>query len=176
MSAPAIETRYQGYRFRSRLEARYAVFFTVLGIAWEYEAEGFDLGANGWYLPDFRLAVPNFEPVYVEVKPKHQQADQYWRKARALAASGVNVLLLGGDPGMRSDTLCLGNPVDQRRYSGSIVLQTEYGPEALVNYGRGRLIFSPRSDDYTKTEFSDTQLAAVRAAKGARFEHGESGA
>ena len=39
-----IETVYNGYRFRSRLEARWAVFFDQLGIKNEYEKEGFDLG------------------------------------------------------------------------------------------------------------------------------------
>lgn len=39
----AIETVYGGYRFRSRLEARWAVFFNTLGIPFEYEKEGFDL-------------------------------------------------------------------------------------------------------------------------------------
>lgn len=39
----AIETKYKGYRFRSRLEARWAVFFDALGVQWEYEPEGFDL-------------------------------------------------------------------------------------------------------------------------------------
>jgi hypothetical protein len=38
-----IETLYRGYRFRSRSEARWAVFFDVAGIAWQYEPEGFDL-------------------------------------------------------------------------------------------------------------------------------------
>jgi hypothetical protein len=51
----AIETRYKGYRFRSRLEARWAVFFDALGYSWEYEPEGFDLGFGVRYLPDFRL-------------------------------------------------------------------------------------------------------------------------
>jgi hypothetical protein len=51
----AIETHYKGYRFRSRLEARWAVFFDALGLDWEYEKEGFDLGEHGWYLPDFYL-------------------------------------------------------------------------------------------------------------------------
>ncbi len=37
----AIETLYKGYRFRSRLEARWAVFFDALGLKWEYEKEGF---------------------------------------------------------------------------------------------------------------------------------------
>jgi len=37
-----IETLYRGYRFRSRLEARWAVLFDVARILWRYE-EGFDL-------------------------------------------------------------------------------------------------------------------------------------
>jgi len=61
----AIETQYKGYRFRSRLEARWAVFFDTLGIAWEYEKEGYDLGDAGWYLPDFWLPE---QQVWVEVK------------------------------------------------------------------------------------------------------------
>jgi hypothetical protein len=39
----AKETHYNGYRFRSRLEARWAVFFDALDIKYEYEKEGFDL-------------------------------------------------------------------------------------------------------------------------------------
>ena len=50
-----IETLYNGYNFRSRLEARWAVFFDTLGIKYEYEHEGYDLGDAGWYLPDFWL-------------------------------------------------------------------------------------------------------------------------
>ena len=37
----AIETIYNGYRFRSRLEARWAVFFDEIGIKYEYEKEGY---------------------------------------------------------------------------------------------------------------------------------------
>ena len=55
MTIKAIETEYKGYRFRSRLEARWAVFFDALGVQWFYEHEGFDLGKSGWYLPDFWL-------------------------------------------------------------------------------------------------------------------------
>lgn len=62
----AIETSYKGYRFRSRLEARWAVFFDALGVAWEYEKQGYDLGLAGWYLPDFWL--PDYR-YWVEIKP-----------------------------------------------------------------------------------------------------------
>ena len=60
-----IETFYKGYRFRSRLEARWAVFFDVAGIEYEYEPEGYKLSDGTLYLPDFYL--PAFD-TYVEVK------------------------------------------------------------------------------------------------------------
>lgn len=41
--AKAIQTVYKGYKFRSRLEARWAVFFDALGITWQYEKEGYEL-------------------------------------------------------------------------------------------------------------------------------------
>lgn len=65
MTITAIETRYKGYRFRSRLEARWAVFFDALDISWEYEKEGYNLGNGLYYLPDFWL--PEFH-TWVEIK------------------------------------------------------------------------------------------------------------
>lgn len=61
-----IETIYKGYRFRSRLEARWAVFFDALGLKWDYEIEGFELDDGSKYLPDFYLPELDF---YAEVKP-----------------------------------------------------------------------------------------------------------
>lgn len=57
-----IPTLYRGYRFRSRLEARWACFFDGIGWPWEYEP----LDLNG-YIPDFVLTF--YRPVIVEVKP-----------------------------------------------------------------------------------------------------------
>ncbi len=54
-SIKPIETIYNGYRFRSRLEARWAVFFDALGVKYEYEPEGFLLPSGKMYLPDFRV-------------------------------------------------------------------------------------------------------------------------
>lgn len=66
----AIETRYGGIDFRSRLEARWAVFFTRLGMDWEYEPQGFIVGCTFGrprpYLPDFYLRQLG---LYLEVKP-----------------------------------------------------------------------------------------------------------
>lgn len=54
----AIETEYAGCLFRSRLEARWAVFFDHLEVEWEHEPEGFETSA-GRYLPDFRIDLPS---------------------------------------------------------------------------------------------------------------------
>lgn len=62
----AIDTSYNGYLFRSRLEARWAVFFDGVGVRYEYEPEGFELQSGEWYLPDFYL--PDL-CAYIEIKP-----------------------------------------------------------------------------------------------------------
>lgn len=61
-----IETEYNGYRFRSKLEAQWAVVFDFLGIRYEYEPEGFELEDGTKYLPDFYF--PD-QDTYGEVKP-----------------------------------------------------------------------------------------------------------
>jgi hypothetical protein len=58
----AIETRYQSHLFRSRLEARWACMFDLVG--WEWTYEPFDAH---WYIPDFVLLGDG--SVAVEVKP-----------------------------------------------------------------------------------------------------------
>lgn len=52
----AIETEYNRYKFCSRLEARWAVFFDALNIPYEYKPDGFEFVEDGTsYLPDFYL-------------------------------------------------------------------------------------------------------------------------
>lgn len=93
MNLKAIETEYHGYLFRSRLEARWAVFLDALRIPWDYEQEGFDLPGVGYYLPDFRLLD---QDLWLEIKPTDPTHDEK-RKAQALAEqSGNNVAILHG--------------------------------------------------------------------------------
>lgn len=72
-----IETMYAGCRFRSRLEARWAVFFDHLDIQWEYEPQGFELPTGRRYLPDFWLPgiEPDIESTWVEVKGNNADLD-----------------------------------------------------------------------------------------------------
>lgn len=87
MTAQPIETHYAGHRFRSRLEARWAVFFDTLGIRWEYEPQGYLVGLDRRpYLPDFWL--PG-EKLWVEVKGSEDQLDIELMVAAALPEQGL---------------------------------------------------------------------------------------
>jgi hypothetical protein len=76
----AIETAYNGILFRSRTEARIALFLDLMGIEWSYEPEGFDVNGQ-WYLPDFYL--PLYDAFW-EVKAFDSQLD---KKTRDLLVS-----------------------------------------------------------------------------------------
>ena len=98
MDIKPIETQYKGYRFRSRLEARWAVFFDYLNIKWLYEPEGFDLGDGLYYLPDFYL--PELD-LWIEVKGVMKDIDE--QKIRAFAETGHEVQVLGKIPNEDDD-------------------------------------------------------------------------
>lgn len=71
-----IQTDLYGHRFRSRLEAKWAVFFETIReksggrFSWEYEPEGFELPNKQWYLPDFKCISPQGIVAWYEVKPE----------------------------------------------------------------------------------------------------------
>jgi len=97
----AIPTRYAGYHFRSRLEARWCIMFDALGMVWEYEPEGFELSDGSRYLPDFRARYPSGEVMWFEVKGDVSEVTKAeWEK---MAAFGKNerLILLDGLPEMR---------------------------------------------------------------------------
>lgn len=82
----AIETRYAGCRFRSRLEARWGVFFDKLGVEWQYEPQGYEVGPVGTpYLPDFYLPASGH---WVEVKGK-MTAENLRTLIFAVSAAGL---------------------------------------------------------------------------------------
>src|SRR5260370_31043754 len=99
-----IQTKFDGHHFRSRCEARWAYFLKELGLQYEYEPEGFELGDfylhpeqhnNVKYLPDFYVQSLNS---WVEVKgPEPTQLEL--KKCSILAAlSGKDVLIAVGAP------------------------------------------------------------------------------
>lgn len=97
-----IETEYKGYLFRSRLEARWAVFFDACGVDWDYEEEAYSLGEGLNYLPDFVLHnvyltnSGKYEDVYVEVKGVMNDKDA--EKIKRFAMAGNRILVVGKIP------------------------------------------------------------------------------
>jgi hypothetical protein len=96
-----IETNYKGYKFRSRLEARWGVFFDALNLKWQYEVEGFKLSNGEYYLPDFKVLSIDNMVYWYEVKPYGESGDgklqqfakDYWNKS---LSNDFNIL--SGDP------------------------------------------------------------------------------
>lgn len=182
MSIRAIETTYRGHRFRSRLEARWAVFFDALTIPWEYEPQGYVIDGRP-YLPDFRIAAR----WWVEVKGDETQLDKpFLQRAGEELAGGLIVLGPIPDPPAVD-----GGSVEHDWYWP--LLRDVDGPE-LVDVGFGHWQKSPEGRMWLsggggafhqdspwltpqKGEPGYTQGAhAYAAARSARFEHGQSGA
>ncbi|WP_354643893.1 hypothetical protein [Kitasatospora camelliae] len=103
MAITPIETKYAGCKFRSRLEARWAVFFDTLGIKWQYEPQGYVVNGKP-YLPDFRL--PDLK-AFVEVKGDATKLD--FKVLTDLAEKSPRdtlfVLILGEIPAHEENTL-----------------------------------------------------------------------
>lgn len=196
----AIQTTYAGCRFRSRQEARWAVFFNSLGLRWEYEPQGFVVGgrrAAGTrrperpYLPDFYL--PDLG-LWLEVKPAMADvvdlaAVEVWEDFAGEVATewetGKAAMLIGPIPDPSSVDR-LGPPRAERWYDAGIIIVGDWhyawcacptGRHFDIQYeARGGLIECgcPRvSDGRLRSGNHPLILDAYTAARGARFEHGE---
>lgn len=168
----AIETRYKGYRFRSRLEARWAVFFDALGVKWEYEKEGYDLGNRGYYLPDFWL--PQVD-MWAEVKGQKFTSDEFWKCVDLATLTQYPVLRLVGIPEVKF----YGATVPSVAPFGVCVRDVNFAVCDYCNYhiSEGRFYSEPGCNDpYDENVVTELWEQAVVAARSARFEHGEKGA
>ncbi len=189
-----IQTEYKGYLFRSRLEARWAVFFDAMGIEWEYEPEGLVLSDGTWYLPDFYLL--NFR-CYFEVKRKSVKDTDEGNEALANIGNGAHNdgwagIIAFGDP-MDDDlrifcqeTCDSGgggyeNPVTIGFLPGTYEPYLfAYGDwrercffESFANLGEIPMVTSEYGK-YSYKAFINTRVAwARKLARQARFEHGE---
>lgn len=155
MEIKAIETEYKGYRFRSRLEARWAVFFDALNLEWEYEKEGFDI-AGVRYLPDFWISTVN---MWAEVKP-NKIFDRASKNLCVQLANitGFDVLMLGGVPELKAYETANG---------GYDVLSNYH------NYPQSEHRFYAMPSDWDLLNLFEDTSEAVKKALSARFEFGE---
>lgn len=177
-----IETVYKGYRFRSRLEARWAVFFDSMGMEWEYEKEGFDLSGKK-YLPDFWL--PKFD-TWAEIKPTDFSKEEFELCELLVTGTGKSCLLLVGAPDYREYELLEPtyesepnlNPTSWKdeykikepreingAYKTKVALISDWFDEDRFGYQ----MYYEKAEQY-----GDDYREAVLNARQARFEHGES--
>ena len=203
MTAPiqAIETRYAGCRFRSRLEARHAVLFDKLGVKWQYEPQGFELASGERYLPDFHLPELN---LWVEVKGSEDEfvADGARYAEAAMILPGTGLLVLGPIPDLRlgmpqhfvltperhccgEKVLCLHiawwemltntNAFRELGFPCTELMTHRAGSlPPLKGYNRARARYTDPGpvDDW---RFGPAGEPAYQAARSARFEFGEEG-
>ncbi len=178
MDIKPIETIYKGYRFRSRLEARWAVFFDSLGIKWEYEPEGIEFDDGTRYLPDFYLPDSN---QFFEVKGVMSDTDM--QKVRALIAAGYSVTI-GYDGGrFRTCDLWEDDETGQMSFSlasegCSVLMQCDacgkYWFLGYEGFYKCQCCGAYDGDHHFKRcVMDDNDLSAWDVAKQARFEHGE---
>jgi hypothetical protein len=199
----AIETGYRGHRFRSRLEARWAVFFDALGLHYDYEPEGYQL-TSGWYLPDFWL--PAWR-CWFEVKPfpdsQHLQSSDHDFKLCLDILNEVRgelAILTQGTPwpGEHCSWVISNDPADQpfwamchnhftacRRCEGLCLLAEESGRAGAFVDALGFMDLGEHTcGDHDKRPlpagpmefggvYAEKVFAAYRAARSARFEHRE---
>lgn len=164
MAAPAgIPTVYAGIRFRSRLEARWAAFFTEIGWTWEYEP--FDLEG---YIPDF--LIQGDHPLLVEIGHCVTQAD-YERKTAKI--NGVadqwehDVLVLGSGPLPR-----LAISYDDRAHPagwlGEFYRAGDQGEAEPAGFAWGPAIWAQGPDPFDVAVFHDFMNWGHRPWQGSR--------
>lgn len=196
----SIETDYNGYRFRSRLEARWAVFFDALGVEYEYEPEGFELPSGRRYLPDFRIKcygrrgecgnIP-FD-LWVEVKGRMSQGDadkvhEFCRTERVeLHDWGKEewyeihnpILIVGDIPNPDTYSAQSSDLHNYEEMDGIKIYPWNYETidgdyfAAYPAVKNGRFYLDGDDSNYQTMDLSIVR-AAFRAARQARFEHGE---
>lgn len=166
-----IETKYNGYRFRSRLEARWAVYFDALGIEYEYEKEGYNLGELGWYLPDFWLPQVQW---FAEVKPLELSNIEKLNCNKLSELTGCDCLRLIGVPDKKA--YFIDDNFDGDYYNSiGVILTTMHFAEKRFHYiepadetdNNGDLIAF--DDSYFVDPFEDV-IKGINASRSARFE------
>ena len=194
----SIQTEYKGYLFRSRLEARWAVFFDACGVDWEYEPEGYDLGDGLYYLPDFLLHGVTVNhgyfrkncDIYVEVKGQMNDSDA--EKINRFYAAGYPedsdwgvsksaVLVVGNIPDGETmsdilDSMHTAAYDDHKDWPNLYNFSTVDGDYFAAYPGvdkRGRFNLFGDDSSYLWSMNSTATEQAYRKARQARFEFGE---
>ena len=184
----AIETSYKGYRFRSRLEARWAVFFDAAGFDWSYETEGFKLTSGEWYLPDFKIKRDDGSTMWVEVKGDFDgrlTAILGWSKVKSFSyhavKSGDSVCVIGDIPDPTSpeviepkNNMVIKDKPNGRWENFNFVLEDFSNKKPIPSIAKYSILNSQKELDPIGIRYRIWwPEEAYRAARSARFEYGE---
>lgn len=90
----AIPTVYNGIQFRSRTEARWALFFDCIDAKYLYEPQLFPFEPH-WYLPDFLLPDAN---TWIEVKGKDPSGEEIFKVKQLCTKTEQPALIVVGTP------------------------------------------------------------------------------
>lgn len=124
-------TSFRNVNYRSRLEAKWASFFTDLG--WHFQYEPFDL--KGW-VPDFEIKTNNSKRILVEVKPASFHGDSMDNClfnmqetfAKAIVYSDeYSILLLGTGPFIIDGFWCIGVMVENYEFDWMFLKPSSVG-------------------------------------------------
>lgn len=165
----AIETHYKGFRFRSRLEARWAVFLDAADLSWSYEAEGYDLGEDGRYLPDFWI--PELG-CWLEIKGARPNPYDIKRVVSLALSAGRPVVVFQGEiaPDMMGGIATDAFYPKCYFWAGCGVC----GWIDIIDYAARNAVNCPGCQAPRLFRASTPELrTAFDAARSARFEHGE---
>lgn len=176
MEIKPIETKYKGYRFRSRLEARWAVFFDAIGAKWEYEPEGYLLKDGTMYLPDFLVhgvrgrGCNEKGDIYVEVKGVLTQDD-----LNKVELFPFPIIIFGRIPDAKRQegrwNFDYWKDDNEYFYNLEFSEGDYYWTEPKAGNGGGLVLDYP-DDPYNYVDNELTEQAFNKARQ-ARFEHGE---
>lgn len=161
----SLPTKYKGYNFRSRTEARWAVFFDAMRIKYLYEHEDVVLPSGRRYLPDFYL--PNIEGgCYAEVKGKFDY-EGLFTCLELSALTKRKVVLLEGVPDFKvyHFLICIGESIRALENDITIFKGIFSGPNSPQ--GERMLL---KSDVLKNPNWGIEYINAVHAARGAQFE------
>ena len=180
-----INTEYLGFRFRSRLEARVAVFLHSARIEFEYEIEGFRL-PSGPYLPDFWLPGMSLRGgesngCWLEVKPADIESNHPLLQELGEASGKPAILCCGLPNSYRTicdpRTKCSDNMFQIYPWWDNCMQFVKcYSCGAVkIEFMESNYMHCHKCGEKADDEHPDL-VAAMMAASKARFEHGENGA
>lgn len=184
-----LETWYRGVQYRSRTEARWAVFFHTAGVVARYEPEGYRLDDGTCYLPDFCVgpgsggeATDEWRQcdAWIEIKGREPTDAEVLKALRLARLTAMPVYIFWGDvaaPSVDTESAFAAAPdgtveAYYRWTECPVCARVDVAYDGRVDAmpcrcpsGSGGRLAPPERGDATPR-----LLAAYRAAKGERFD------